>query len=421
MEIVKNEKLESEIKKEPEQKEQKAIISPNIDFSKISILSPEVISKQATINIGTIGHVAHGKSTVVEALSGVKTFRFQDEKIRNITIHLGYANAKIFQCPNCKPPECYKSYPSHKEDNPPFERCKTPMNLFRHVSFVDCPGHDILMSTMLNGVAVMDCALLLVAANESCPQPQTSEHLAAVEMMNLKNIIILQNKIDIIMKDPSLAPKNYEEIKQFVKRTICEEAPIIPISAQLKINIDVICDYISKITLPIRDLTSAPRMIIIRSFDINKPGTEADKLEGGVVGGSIIKGILKIGDIVEIRPGLTTKSANNQTISTPIRSQVVSLQAEKNHLEFAVPGGLIGVGLKIDPALTRADKLVGNILGHPGQLPDIYQKIRVTYTLLQRLLGVKPSESSSLQRKEKVKHISKDEMLLVNIGSTSVG
>ncbi len=117
--------------------------------------------------------------------------------MRNITIKLGYANAKIYRCtnPDCPPPDCYKSYGSSKEDEPKCPNCDGLMALKRHVSFVDCPGHDILMATMLNGAAVMDAALLLVAGNESCPQPQTSEHLAAVEIMRLNHIIILQNKI----------------------------------------------------------------------------------------------------------------------------------------------------------------------------------------------------------------------------------
>lgn len=85
----------------------------------------------------------------------------------------------------------------------------------RHVSFVDCPGHDILMATMLNGAAVMDAALLLIAGNEPCPQPQTSEHLAAVEIMKLRNIIILQNKIDLIKQSAALA--QHQEILDFVK------------------------------------------------------------------------------------------------------------------------------------------------------------------------------------------------------------
>ncbi|KAI5298791.1 hypothetical protein KEM55_002928 [Ascosphaera atra] len=172
-----------------------------LDLSTLTPLTPEIIARQATINIGTIGHVAHGKSTVVKAISGVQTVRFKNEQERNITIKLGYANAKIYKCDNpaCPRPTCYRSYPSQKEVDPPCERegCGGTYRLLRHVSFVDCPGHDILMSTMLSGAAVMDAALLLIAGNESCPQPQTSEHLAAIEIMKLNHIVILQNKVDL--------------------------------------------------------------------------------------------------------------------------------------------------------------------------------------------------------------------------------
>jgi len=119
---------------------------------------------------------------------------------------------------------------------PGFEDKK--MKLVRHVSFVDCPGHDILMATMLNGAAVMDGALLLVAGNESCPQPQTSEHLAAVEIMRLQHIIILQNKIDLVQENA--AANQYDAICKFIQGTIADGAPVIPISAQLKYNIDVV-------------------------------------------------------------------------------------------------------------------------------------------------------------------------------------
>ncbi|KAL0073031.1 translation initiation factor 2, gamma subunit, partial [Phycomyces blakesleeanus] len=282
----------------------------SIDTSKLNPLSHEVISKQATINIGTIGHVAHGKSTVVKAISGVQTVRFKNEMERNITIKLGYANAKIYKCENeaCPRPGCYKSYGSSKEDHPMCERvgCGSKMKLIRHVSFVDCPGHDILMTTMLSGAAVMDAALLLIAGNESCPQPQTSEHLAAIEIMKLKHVIILQNKVDLVKE--KAAQEQHEDILSFVKGTVADGAPIIPISAQLKYNIDAINEYITKkIPVPVRDFTAVPRLIVIRSFDINKPGADVNHLQGGVAGGSILKGVLKIGDEIEVRPGVIIK------------------------------------------------------------------------------------------------------------------
>jgi translation initiation factor 2 subunit 3 len=131
----------------------------DLKIPELTPLTDFIIARQATINIGTIGHVAHGKSTVVKAISGVQTVRFKNELERNITIKLGYANAKIYQCDNqeCPRPTCYRSYKSEKEVDPPCERegCSGTYRLLRHVSFVDCPGHDILMSTMLSGAAVM--------------------------------------------------------------------------------------------------------------------------------------------------------------------------------------------------------------------------------------------------------------------------
>ncbi|CAK0794771.1 unnamed protein product [Prorocentrum cordatum] len=389
-----------------------------LDVSKLTPLSPEVISRQATMNVGTIGHVAHGKSTVVRALSGSNTIRFKQEKERNITIKLGYANAKIFKNDreDLERPANYTSFGSKTPDVVPDDEGGN-WRLQRHVSFVDCPGHDILMATMLNGAAVMDAALLLIAGNESCPQPQTSEHLAAVEIMRLKHIIILQNKVELIKE--AQAQAQYEEIKKFVAGTAADSSPIIPLSAVLKYNIEVVCEYLcTQVPIPPRDFLSSPYMIIIRSFDVNKPGEEVDKLKGGVCGGSIIKGVLKVGDEIEIRPGTTGKDENGNTTCKPIRSRILSLAAEQNSLQFAVPGGLIGVGTKIDPTETRGDRMLGHVMGHPGKLPDIYVEIEVKYYLLRRLLGVKTEGDSKAGKVSKLK---KGEILMVNIGSLAAG
>ena len=251
---------------------------------------------------GTIGHVAHGKSTVVKAISGVHTVRFKNELERNITIKLGYANAKIYKCkdPQCPRPGNFLTRGSSTEDS--VKQGKWTYELVRHVSFVDCPGHDILMATMLNGAAVMDAALLLIAGNEPCPQPQTSEHLAAVEIMKLQHIIILQNKIDLVKEAAAL--QQHEDIKAFVKGTVADSSPVVPISAQLRYNIHISAEYITNyIPVSVRDFMSEPKMIVIRSFDVNKPGQEVKDLRGGVAGGSILQGVLKLGQEIEIRPG----------------------------------------------------------------------------------------------------------------------
>eukprot|EP01116_Phalansterium_solitarium_P005003 TRINITY_DN1625_c0_g6_i1.p1 TRINITY_DN1625_c0_g6~~TRINITY_DN1625_c0_g6_i1.p1 ORF type:complete len:470 (-),score=159.75 TRINITY_DN1625_c0_g6_i1:408-1817(-) len=388
-----------------------------LDPGSLTPLSPEVISRQATINIGTIGHVAHGKSTVVKSISGVQTVRFKNELERNITIKLGYANAKLYKCPKCPRPSCYVSYGSNKEDTPPCPNaCGEKLQLQRHVSFVDCPGHDILMATMLNGAAVMDAALLLIAGNESCPQPQTSEHLAAIEIMKLKHIIILQNKIDLIKE--SAAHEQYKQILKFIKGTVAETAPVVPISAQLKFNMDVVVEYLcTKIPIPPRDFTSTARLIVIRSFDVNKPGAGIEDLKGGIAGGSILRGILKVGDKIEVRPGIVSKDSAGNVKCVPIFSRIISLFAEENDLKFAAPGGLIGVGTRIDPTLCRADRLVGQVLGEVGKLPDIFTELEINFFLLRRLLGVKTEG----EKQSRVQKLQKGEVLMVNIGSTSTG
>ncbi|KAA6378121.1 MAG: putative Eukaryotic translation initiation factor 2 subunit 3 [Streblomastix strix] len=411
---------------------------------KIEELHPQlysIISRQATINVGTIGHVAHGKTTLVKSISGVHTIKHSHEKLRNITIKLGYANAKVFKCDNpfCKQPGCYRSFGSEKEEGFSCERpgCGGIMRLVRHVSFVDCPGHDILMATMLNGAAVMDCALLLIAGNEPCPQPQTREHLAAIEIMKLDHIIVLQNKIDLVKQSEQSSIQN---------------APIIPISAQLNTNVDIVAQYlVEKLPIPRRDFISPPKLIVIRSFDINKPGITIDQLQGGVAGGSLLHGVLKIGMEIELQPGIIDQVFQSQKKSLlalddestigqesqsqskgkekqesgdimnirtrPLRSVIVSLHAEKNKLEFAVPGGLIGVGTNIDPSLCKQDMLVGQVLGIPGRLPAVYVAIEITFELMYRLIGIKLTNDES---GNKVRMLENGETLLINIGSHSI-
>jgi translation initiation factor 2 subunit 3 len=406
--------------------------------------------------VGTIGHVAHGKSTVVKSLSGVQTVRFKTELERNITIKLGYANAKIYQGQPLPPSASTTGdgetavvastttptgplYTSRGSSHPDvFVEGGRTYRLRRHISFVDCPGHDILMATMLNGAAVMDAAILLIAGNETCPQPQTSEHLAAVEIMQLQHILILQNKVDLVKPDAATAQQ--EQIRKFVAGTVADSAPILPVSAVLKYNMDCVCEYlVRKIPLPLRNFTSEPRLIVIRSFDVNRPGQDVSALQGGVAGGSILQGILRVGDEIEVRPGIVNKlttpttttdaaaaegesstgaNATPKVVCTPIYSRIGSLYAEQNDLQFAVPGGLIGVGTRIDPTLTRADRLVGQVLGLKGRLPDVFSEIEISYYLLRRLLGVKTSDGG---KQAKVQKLTKAEILMVNIGSTATG
>jgi len=377
---------------------------------------------QATINIGTIGHVAHGKSTIVKALTGIKTTKFREELARNITIHLGYANAKIYKCDSPHHPRHYKSFGSNIKN--PICECGSSMTLKKHVSFVDCPGHDIYMSTMLSGTSVMDASLLLIASNEICPQPQTLEHLAAMEIMKMENIIILQTKLDLV--NPREAMENHEQIVDTIDKTIAEGSPIIPITITpyCEGNVDVLCEYICrKFPEPKRDLTSDPLMYIVRTFNINPQNTEIDDIKGGVLGGSIVRGILHVGDDIEIRPGITMRTADGKIKCSPLFSKIVSLHAEKNSLQYAIPGGLIGVGTNIDPTLTINDRLIGQVVGLVGKLPEILSELTITHYLLNKILGTTPNSKNSFSSKnsEKIKKISVGEMLMLNVNNSKTG
>lgn len=375
----------------------------------------KIILHQATINLGTIGHVAHGKSTVVRALTGIQTVRFKNELERNITIKLGYANFKIFRCKNdqCPHPACFQSTNSEREKNPLCSQCHSNMILLKHFSFIDCPGHEILMATMLNGASIMDGALLVIGSNEICPQPQTSEHLAAVEIMNLKNLIILQNKVDLVSKE--FAIKNHREIKKLLQKTSYPDVDIIPISAQKKVNFDILIEILAqKFINPARMFRKFPILLIVRSFDINKPGCKIGNLQGGVLGGTLTQGVLCFGEKIEIRPGIIAKTRKGGIICKPVQTIICSLSAEKNKLKYAIPGGLIGIGTRIDPTLTQGDRLSGQILGHIGSLPPIFVNIFVFYKLFRRFLGLTNNDRD-------VEGIKLNEILMINVGSSSTG
>jgi len=374
---------------------------------------------QPSINIGTIGHVAHGKSTLVKAMTGVKTAKFGKEHEKNMTIKLGYANCKIWSCSNC---QHYHPTDSKKMSGQvPCPKCKTIMTLARHISFVDCPGHEILMATMLNGAAVMDASLLLIAANEPCPRPQTKEHLVASSMVGLRNYIVVQNKVDLVTQHAAEA--NYEEIKAFVASSPAAHAPVIPISAQQGYNVDYLCQSLANMKTPPKDLDAAPFMIVVRSFDINHPGEESiSNLKGGVAGGSLLRGTLRLGQAIEVRPG-RVEVCDGKFTCRPLRTTVSSLMSDQNPLQKAEPGGLIAVGTKLDPSLAKGDGLKGQVIGLPGQMPPIFSALEISYLTMKRAIGLDTSSKPVLGEKkldDRVKSLKKGDVVRLNVGSSTV-
>jgi len=336
---------------------------------------------QSEISIGTLGHVDHGKTTLVSHLTGEWTDRHSDEIRRGISIRLGYAATTLMKCKKCPEPDMYTT--SHLAKDGKCSKCGGAVEVLREISFVDSPGHESLMATCLSGASLMDGAILVIAADEPCPMPQTSEHLHALEIVGVEKIIIVQNKIELVSKED--AKKHYQQILDFVKDTVADGAPIVPVSAVFGANTDLLIKTIEEvIPTPERDDEALPKMFVARSFDINRPGTAPEKMQGGVIGGSIVQGKLKIGDEIEIAPG-----SKGEKSFKPIKAKVVSLlSGSGNSLQEAYPGGLIGVGTALDPASTRADRLVGNVVGKVGKLPKILEKLMVKPVLMQRVVGI---------------------------------
>ena len=364
------------------------------------------VPSQPEINIGMIGHVDHGKTTLTKALSGEWTDRHSEELKRGISIRLGYADVAFYRCGNCEGAAAYGV--SDRCRN-----CGSETEFFRTVSFVDAPGHETLMATMLSGAALMDGALLLVAANERCPQPQTKEHLMALSIIGIDKIIIVQNKIDIVTREQAL--ENYKQIKEFVKGTIAEDAPIIPISANRGVNIDMLVEAIEEhiMSKVERDLDAPALMHVARSFDINSPGTKPEGLEGGVIGGTLIQGKLRIGDEIEIVPGRRTEVAGKVSYEK-IAARITSLEAGGRMVDEVYPGGLIAIGTGLDPSITKSDGLTGRVVGTPGNVPRVAHELTMETVLLDRVVG----SSTDLE----VDEIKSNEPLMLSVGTaTTVG
>jgi translation initiation factor 2 subunit 3 len=368
----------------PKKLTKKAVKKPETKKKKVD---PKLLPE---INIGALGHVDHGKSTLVEAITGKWTASHSEELKRGITIRLGYADATIYKCDKCgqlmTTDKCLK--------------CMSACTPERTVSFVDAPGHETLMATVLAGASLMDGAILIIAANETCPQPQTQEHLMTLQIAGIKNIIIVQTKVDVVSVEE--VKKNYLQIKNFVKGSVAEGVPIIPVSSQKKINIDKVLEALQEnIPTPERG-KGDPRMLVVRTFDVNKPGVDVADLSGGVLGGSILEGELKVGDEIEIRPGVRK---GNRWI--PLITKVCGLKKSKFNLDKAGPGGLLGVMTGIDPSLSKADSLSGNAIGLKGKLPEALSVISLKVNLFDKLIG----------KGDKIFPIKTDEMLMISVGT----
>jgi translation initiation factor 2 subunit 3 len=347
------------------------------------------LSKLETINVGIVGHIDHGKTTLLYKLSGKWADTHSEELKRGITIKLGYSDAIIKL-----DKDTYTIDPESKGEK------------IKYVTFVDAPGHEMLMATMLSGAAIMDAAILVIAANEGI-KPQTKEHLIALKAKKIENIIIVQNKIDLVTKEQ--ATDNYKTIKNLIKGTIAENAPIIPTSALQNVNLNKILETLAKIKQKPADKSQKPMFLIARSFDINKPGTDIKELHGGVLGGALKQGVLKIGDVIEIKPGYSYKKHGEYRYRT-IKSKIVSMQKGNHQITEATPGGSLAIETQLDPSLTKADSLSGGVASLTGKLPEITDTIKIQYELFPEVIGD--------NKQEKIDNLRQNELLMLSVNTS---
>ena len=356
-----------------------------------------IIKKQAILNIGFIGNVGDGKSSAVKALTGAKTQRHSSEKERNCTIKLGYSNAKIWKCDECPEPKCYYSSNSTKTE----QKCKCgkECKLCHHFSIVDCPGHHALTTTTMSGRAVMDEVIAVISSFEDIStKKQLKTHLISVKVGNLEPKLILQNKLDLISKTDAINKK--EDIIRLFNQLKINVPPIVPISLSRKLNTQWILHYIMTNFKPQlkKNESDDIEFIITRSFDINKGRTNIMDIKGTILGGSLIKGKLKIGDEIEIRPGVIAQTKKKDFICTPIKTKIISLETNNYKVNELYPGGLSGIGTLIDPFYGQKDRMAGQIAGTPGKLPPIYSELQLKLVPIEEL-----SNDYQLKNGDKVK------------------
>jgi translation initiation factor 2 subunit 3 len=295
----------------------------------------------------------------------------------------------IRKCPKCQGADAYTIADKCL-------KCGTASEPLMRISLIDAPGHETLMATAIAGSSVIDGILFVIAANEPCPMQQTKEHLMIINLLGSKNVVVVQSKVDIVGKEGAV--KHYNQIKEFLKGSAIENAPIVPVMTNQGINVDVILERIAGMQVPRHDPDAQPLMYVVRSFDVNKPGSDAERIKGGVIGGAILKGRFKVGDRIEIRPGakMPGKSAKKDSYSSLITT-IVAISNGTEEIREAMPGGLIGISTEVDPTFTKADGLVGNVVGHVGKLPESQQRITIKYHKLARTdipeQGIKEDEA----------------------------
>lgn len=260
--------------------------------------------------VGTAGHVDHGKSTLVQALTGINPDRLKEEQEREMTIDLGFA---------------WLTLPGGET-----------------ISLVDVPGHEAFIKNMLAGAGGMDVALLVVAADEGI-MPQTREHLAILDLLQIKGGVVALTKTDLAL-EPGWLDLVQEEIRATLQGTVLADAEIIPVSAKTRRGLDQLTRALERVLARVAEKSdrARPRLPIDRVFTISGFGT--------VVTGTLSDGQFRVGDEVEIAP-------------RGLRTRIRGLQSHKEKIDTAQPGGRVAINL----AGVATDEVArGDVVIHAG-------------------------------------------------------
>jgi selenocysteine-specific elongation factor len=275
--------------------------------------------------IGTAGHVDHGKSTLIHALTSINPDRLKEEQERLMTIELGFA---------------WLTLPGGEE-----------------IGIVDVPGHRDFIGNMLAGVGGLDAVLLVIAADEGV-MPQTREHLAILDLLQIQQGVVVLTKVDLV-DDPAWLDLVESDVKTLLHATFLQDAPILRVSSRTKQGFPELLqalDFLMK-KQPTRPDLGRPRLPIDRVFSISGFGT--------IVTGTLSDGKFATGDEVEILP-------------TGLHARIRGLQTHKKRVEVATPGSRLAVnfsGLEVEQILR------GQVAAHPGQYKPT-QRLDVQFRLL---------------------------------------
>lgn len=346
-------------------------------------------------NVGIYGSVSDGKTTLIESLSNTNTRRHANELKGGFTINIGFTNIKIYI------DESKNYIIENKKNKKNIEKNK----LLTHFSFIDCPGHYNLILKTLCCSEILDAAIIVISLNEELStKPQLKQHLQILKKSNVKKIIVCLNKLDLVYNkghNIEYVKKKMVEIKELFNKIGLEPSVYIPTCLSMKIGIDTVTEAIinnfheyclEKNYEKQKDISI---LKIVSTFDINSPGISFEKTQGGIIGGTLKSGFFSPNDKIKIYPGFISSDKKKYT---PITGTIESIQSNRNNVNIAIPGGLFGLKLDIDPALTSKDLLKGQILVKKDTLLEVYNEIVLEFEIKQNKIFKKwtPKKKTNL-------------------------